>query len=193
MILDFSRPVLAVAEALVGAILLVDGVGGRIVETEAYDRHDPASHSFRGPTPRNGAMFGPVGHLYVYRSYGIHWCVNLVCGAPGHGSAVLIRALEPVHGIETMRQRRGVLPLALLCSGPGRVCQALGITGSLDRHAVDEPPLSLCGPESPVAVVTGPRIGITKGMDAPWRFGLRGSPHLSRRFPTAARPDGSSA
>ncbi len=189
MTLDFQRPVLAVAEALIGATLLVADVGGRIVETEAYDRDDPASHSFRGPTPRNGAMFGPAGHLYVYRSYGMHWCVNLVCGAPGRGSAVLIRALEPVQGIETMRQRRGVEPLVLLCGGPGRVCQALAITGALDRHAVDAPPVSLRGPEGPVAVVTGPRIGITKGMDAPWRFGLRGSPFLSRRFPAAGSPD----
>ena len=178
----FDRPVAEVAHDLIGAMLLIDGAGGIIVETEAYDRSDPASHSFRGQTPRNAAMFGPAGHAYVYRSYGIHWCLNLVCGGDVPGSAVLIRALEPVAGLDVMRVRRGVSDPALLCSGPGRLCQALGVTGALDGSPLDAPPFAIVSRPAPLPVAVGRRIGITRGIETPWRFGLSGSAFLSRRL-----------
>jgi DNA-3-methyladenine glycosylase len=168
-----------VARALVGCTLLVDGVGGVIVETEAYAPDDAASHSYRGRTPRNAAMFGPPGHLYVYRSYGIHWCANVVCEPEGVGAAVLLRALEPTTGTREMRNRRGVDDPLLLCSGPGRLAQALGITGEHDGMSLDRKPFRLVGPRSPVAVVTGPRIGISSAKDAPWRHALEGSAYVS--------------
>ncbi|BBE74710.1 DNA-3-methyladenine glycosylase [Oharaeibacter diazotrophicus] len=177
----------AVARALIGARLTIDGVGGVVVETEAYDRDDPASHSFAGPTDRNRSMFGPPFHAYVYRSYGIHWCLNVVCGAPGHGAGVLIRALEPTDGLDRMAERRGVAEPRLLCSGPGRVGQALGVTRALDGLPVDAPPFALEPPELPCPVVTGPRIGISRGVDKPWRFGLAGSRFVSRPFAGTAR------
>lgn len=180
---DFSRPVEEVARWLIGATLAVDGVGGVIVETEAYDGEDPASHSFSGPTLRNRAMFGPPGHAYVYRSYGIHWCFNLVCREAGHGAGVLIRALEPRWGLEFMRERRGGLADRLLCAGPGRVCQALGINGSHDGLPLAEPPFQLTPAAAPLAVLQGPRIGISRAREVPWRFGLAGSRYLSRGFP----------
>ena len=184
----FDRPVTEVARDLIGVALIVDGVGGPIVETEAYDHEDPASHSFRGPTPRNAAMFGPPGHAYVYRSYGIHWCLNLVCRP---GSAVLIRALEPRFGLEMMQARRGLAAPVLLCSGPGRLCQALGVDRALDGGALDHPPFALePGADCP-ALVVGPRIGITRAVDLPWRFGLAGSRFLSRPFRQVARPEAS--
>ena len=179
---DFSGPAHEVAQALIGATLLVDGVGGRIVETEAYDREDPASHSFSGPTPRNEVMFGPPGRVYVYRSYGIHWCLNFVCREAGHGAGVLIRAIEPTHGIDLMQARRGLDGLRLLCSGPGKLGQALGITRELNGLRLDRKPFRLLPAPQAVPVVAGPRIGITKAMDVPWRFGLAGSAFLSRRF-----------
>lgn len=172
-----------VARRLIGATLTVDGVGGIVVETEAYDQDDPASHAFVGPTPRNRSMFGPPGHAYVYRSYGIHWCLNVVCGPPGHGAGVLIRAIEPKSGIAEMTARRGVAVPTLLCSGPGRVGQALGITRALDGRPIDAPPFALALPDGEPPITVGPRIGISKAVDHPWRFGLAGSPHLSRPFP----------
>lgn len=183
----FARDVVTVARALVGATLLVDGVGGEIVETEAYDREDPASHSFPGPTPRNAVMFGPPGHAYVYLSYGIHWCLNLVCGANGHGAAVLIRALHPTEGLARMRARRGLEAERLLCSGPGRLAQALGVTREHNGRALDAPPFRILAPARDPAILEGPRIGITKAVELPWRFGLAGSPYLSRPFPSGQR------
>lgn len=180
--LDFSRPVDEVARQLIGATLRVAGVGGLIVETEAYDGEDPASHSFSGPTPRNRAMFGPPGHAYVYRSYGIHWCFNLVCREAGHGAGVLIRALEPLWGLEVMRERRGGLADRLLCAGPGRLCQALAIDGGHDGLPLAEPPFLLEPAAAEVAVLAGPHIGISRAREVPWRFGLAGSRYLSRGF-----------
>ncbi len=180
--IDFSASSADVAYSLIGAIVLVEGVGGRIVEAEAYDHEDPASHSFSGPNKRNRVMFGPPRHAYIYRSYGIHWCLNFVCGPAGHGAGVLIRAIEPLAGVEVMRARRGLNNIRLLCSGPGRVCQALGVTGEYSGMPIDVPPFQLLSPSEPVSVVTGPRIGISKAKEVPWRFGLAGSPFLSRRF-----------
>ena len=163
--------------------LLVDGVGGRIVEVEAYDHEDPASHGFRGRTERNASMFGPPGHAYVYRSYGIHWCLNFVCEDEGVANAVLVRALEPTHDLETMRERRGLDDPRLLCSGPGRLCQALGVTREHDGLALDRPPFELLAAEGPVEVVSGPRIGITRAVELPWRYAEAGSRFLSRALP----------
>ncbi|SCW93695.1 DNA-3-methyladenine glycosylase [Ancylobacter rudongensis] len=175
--IEFDGDALALAPRLIGMTLLVDGVGGLIVETEAYLRGDPASHSFPGPTPRNAAMFGPPFHAYVYRSYGLHWCFNVVAQDQG---AVLIRALAPLAGLERMAARRG--GTTGLCTGPGRLTQALAITGALDGAPLDRPPFDWREREGTPDIVNGPRIGITKAMDEPWRFGLRGSPFLSRRF-----------
>lgn len=180
--IDFDQGSLEVAKKLIGATLLVDGVGGIIVETEAYDREDPASHSFPGPTPRNAVMFGPPGYVYVYLSYGIHWCLNFVCREAGHGAAVLIRALEPTSGIAQMIERRGQQDRRLLCSGPGKLGQALAITHALNGRRIDQPPFSLTAAPLPVRVVIGPRIGISKAVEQPWRFGLADSPYLSRPF-----------
>jgi DNA-3-methyladenine glycosylase len=178
----FARPVHEVAPELIGATLLVDGVGGRIVEVEAYDQDDPASHSFRGRTPRTASMFGPPGHAYVYRSYGIHWCLNLVCAEDGRAEAALVRALEPTHGLDAMRERRGLEPARALCSGPGKLCQALGITRVHDGAALDEPPFELLAGEAEQPLAVGQRVGITRAVEQPWRYGLAGSPFLSRRF-----------
>jgi len=188
---DLPAPQLA--RALIGARLLVDGVGGRIVETEAYEPTEPASHSYRGRTARNGAMFGPPLTAYVYRSYGIHWCFNIVAGPPGHAAAALIRALEPTEGLELMARRRGSEDPRQFCSGPGKLTQALGLTQAHDGLSLLAPPFTLEFADAASMAATGPllvgpRIGITKAIDAPWRFGLPGSPHLSRRFPAADLP-----
>ncbi|CAL63040.1 Putative 3-methyladenine DNA glycosylase [Herminiimonas arsenicoxydans] len=180
--LDFTSPSSELARRLIGVTVLIDGVGGRIVETEAYDFTDPASHCFGGQTPRNASMFGPPAHAYVYRSYGVHWCMNFVCCEEGHGAGVLIRALEPTTGMDIMRQRRGVDDVRLLCSGPGRLCQALGVTHQLNGVPLDAPPFQLLLAAEPVSVVSGPRIGISKAVDVPWRFGLAGSRFVSRPF-----------
>jgi DNA-3-methyladenine glycosylase len=169
-----------VAPGLIGVKLLVDGVGGRIVEVEAYDQEDPASHGYGGRTTRNASMFGPPGHAYVYRSYGIHWCLNLVCEGEGVASAVLVRALEPTHGLDAMRARRGLDDPRLLCGGPGRLCQALRITREHDGLPLDRPPFELRGPDGAVETVAGPRIGITRAADLPWRYAEAGSAFLSR-------------
>ncbi len=169
--------------------MLVDGVGGPIVEVEAYDGTDPASHGFRGRTPRNAAMFGPPGHAYVYRSYGIHWCLNLVCGEEGEAEAVLVRALEPAHGLETMRARRGLEQERLLAAGPGRLCQALAVTRDHDGLPLDAPPFELLPAAEAVEVVAGPRIGISVAVELPWRYAVAGSRWLSRPLrPVVERP-----
>ena len=178
----FARSVHDVAPDLVGCTLLVDGVGGTVVEVEAYDHEDPASHGFRGRTRRNRSMFGPPGLAYVYRSYGIHWCLNLVCEGEGVASAVLVRAVEPTHGLERMRVRRGAEDPRLLCSGPGRLCQALGVTGGHDGMPVDRPPFELFPAAASLELVTGPRVGITAAADLPWRYGLADSRFVSRGF-----------
>ncbi len=178
----FRRHSTDVAPDLIGVRLTVDGVGGVIVETEAYDRTDPASHAFRGPNATNAAMFGPPAHAYVYHSYGIHWCLNFVCG-PEPGGAVLIRALEPTVGVEIMSARRRTTDPMKLCAGPGRLCQALAITRATHNGLpLDEPPFALSRAWGGARVASGRRIGITKGADTPWRFGLAQSPYLSRPF-----------
>jgi DNA-3-methyladenine glycosylase len=187
---DFDRPSDDMAQRLIGATLLIGGVGGRIVETEAYDRTDPASHSFSGPTDRNRSMFGPPGRAYVYRSYGIHWCLNFVCRQEGHGAGVLIRAIEPLVGIDVMRERRGLDDVRLLCSGPGRVGEALAITHDLNGKRLDQKPFQVLAAETDHEVIAGPRIGISKAMEVHWRFGLAGSRFLSRPFGRVARPAG---
>ena len=181
---DFAGPADAVARQLIGVTVLVDGVGGRIVETEAYDRDDPASHTFGGPTARNAAMVGPPGRLYVYRSYGLHWCMNFVCREAGHGAGVLIRALEPTAGLDRIRERRGAMAERLLCAGPGRVGQALAIDAGFNGMPLDTPPVALLPALHGTlgAVLTGPRIGISKAAEVPWRFGEAGSRFLSRPF-----------
>ena len=176
----FARSVHEVAPELLGAELLVDGVGGKIVEVEAYDHEDPAAHGYRGRTERNASMFGPPGRAYVYRSYGIHWCLNFVCEEEGSASAVLIRALEPTHGLAAMRQRRGLEDERLLCSGPGRLCQALGVTREHDGLVLDRPPFQVHARAREKDVVAAPRVGITKAADRPWRYVLAGSRFLSR-------------
>ncbi|MBS0247744.1 MAG: DNA-3-methyladenine glycosylase [Proteobacteria bacterium] len=179
----FDRSVHDVAPNLIGATLMVGNTGGVIVEVEAYHHTDPAAHSYRGPTPRNAVMFGPPGFAYVYRSYGIHWCLNFVCEAQGSASAVLLRALEPTAGLAAMRRRRGIPDERALCSGPGKLCEALGVTIQHNGLPLDRPPFELRAPAAEPEIVTGPRIGITKAVELPWRYGLKGSKFLSKPFP----------
>lgn len=179
----FTRNVVTVARALIGCTLSVDGVGGVIVETEAYHQREPAAHSYGGQTERNAVMFGPPGYAYVYRSYGIHWCLNFVCARKGTASAVLIRALEPQEGLARMRKRRRLDDIHALCSGPGKLCEAMGVTCAHNGLALDEPPFAIRERTKRPAIAVGPRIGITKATDLHWRFGLAGSPFLSRVFP----------
>jgi len=179
----FARSVHEVAPELIGATLLIDDVGGRIVEVEAYHHTDPAAHSFGGETERNTVMFGSPGYAYVYRSYGIHWCLNFVCEPEGSASAVLIRAIEPLQGLATMRRRRGLTDERMLCSGPGKLGQALGVTrDKLNGLALDRSPFALFAREGTPEIVTGVRIGITKAAELPWRYGLKGSRFLSKPF-----------
>ncbi len=178
----FDRSVHEVAPDLIGATLLVNGVGGMIVEVEAYHHTDPAAHSYNGRTPRNAVMFGPPGFAYVYRSYGIHWCLNFVCEEEGSASAVLIRALRPTGGLAAMKRRRGLTEERQLCSGPGKLCEALGVTKKHDGLPLDKPPFELRARDQDHAVASGVRIGITKAADLPWRYGLKGSRYLSKPF-----------
>jgi DNA-3-methyladenine glycosylase len=178
----FARSVHTVAPDVIGTTLLFKGIGGTIAEVEAYHHTDPAAHSYRGRTSRNAVMFGPPGHAYVYRSYGIHWCLNFVCEAEGSASAVLIRAIAPTDGLAAMRRRRGIKDDRLLCAGPGRVCEALGITGAHNGLALDAPPFQLLARTADVDIASGPRVGITRAMDLPWRYGLNGSRFLSKPF-----------
>jgi DNA-3-methyladenine glycosylase len=175
----FKRSALEVASDLIGVELLFDGAGGLIVETEAYLDGDPASHSYKGQTRRNRSMFGSAGCAYVYGIYGMHWCLNAVC-LPG--SAVLIRALQPTTGLIAMRRRRGMEDIRLLCSGPGRLCQALGIDGRHDGMPLSNFPFELRPAAKGLSLLTGPRIGITRAVNEPWRFGLRGCKFVSRKF-----------
>jgi len=179
----FARSVHEVAPDLIGATLLVDGVGGIIIEVEAYHHTEPAAHSFNGPTPRNMVMFGPPGFLYVYRSYGIHWCMNFVCEKEGSASAVLIRAIEPTHGIPAMRRRRGLHDERSLCSGPGKLCEAMGVSIKHNTLPLDASPIAVYARKSKPEIVSGIRIGITKAAELPWRYGLKGSKFLSKPFP----------
>jgi DNA-3-methyladenine glycosylase len=184
----FNRSVHDVAPELIGAVLLFNGVGGRLVEVEAYHQSEPAAHSFRGPTPRNSVMFGPPGYAYVYRSYGIHWCLNFVCEPKGSAGAVLIRAIEPTAGLAAMRRRRGMADKRLLCSGPGRLCEALGITVRHNGLSLTAPPFEIFAGDDAAEVVAGPRIGITKAVELPWRYGEKGSRFLSKPFAAEATP-----
>ena len=179
----FDRSVHEVAADLIGATFLVNGVGGIIVEVEAYHHTDPAAHSYNGPTPRNRVMFGPAGYSYVYRSYGIHWCVNFVCEGEGSASAVLVRALQPTHGLPAMRRRRGADDERALCSGPGKLCEALGISIAHSELPLDKLPIALFARTEKPEIVAGIRIGITKAAELPWRYGVKGSKFLSKPFP----------
>ena len=178
----FARSVHEVAPELIGAALLIDDVGGLIVEVEAYHHTDPAAHSFRGRTERNAVMFGPPGFAYVYRSYGIHWCLNFVCEPEGSASAILIRAIEPLEGLAKMRRRRKLNDKRLLCSGPGRLAQAMAVTRAHNGLALDRLPFELYAREGTPEIAAGVRIGITKAAELPWRYGLKGSKFLSKPF-----------
>jgi DNA-3-methyladenine glycosylase len=181
----FERSVHAVARELIGCRLFYEGVGGTIVETESYERDDPACHAYVGLTPRTEALFGPPGRAYVYLSYGIHALLNAVAEPEGEAAAVLIRALEPTTGIKAMRKRRGPRPDHDLCSGPGKLTEALGIDLSENRADLASDPFLLLPPSEDwkAEIVTGPRIGITKATERPWRFCAAGNPHISRPIP----------
>jgi DNA-3-methyladenine glycosylase len=179
----FDRSVHDVAHDLIGCALLYDGVGGVIVEAESYERDDPACHAYVGLTERTAPLFGPPGRAYVYLSYGVHSCLNFVCEPEGEAAAVLIRALEPRWGLEEMSRRRGRDHVRELCSGPGKLTEALGIGLDVNRAPLTEPPFELPHRDDgwrEVAVATGPRIGITRAAEVPWRFCAAGSEYLSR-------------
>jgi DNA-3-methyladenine glycosylase len=178
----FDRSVHEVAPELIGATLLVEGAGGVIVEVEAYHHTDPAAHSYTGRTERNAVMFGPAGYAYVYRSYGIHWCLNFVCEEEGSASAVLIRAIAPDRGIAAMRRRRSQHEERALCSGPGKLCEALGVTQKHNGLPLDRAPFELRARKEIPKIASGVRIGITKAAEKPWRYGLLGSKFLSKPF-----------
>jgi len=178
----FARSVHDVAPELIGATFMFAGTAGVIVEVEAYHHTDPAAHSFGGVTPRNAVMFGPPGHAYVYRSYGLHWCVNFVCEPAGSAAAVLIRALEPTAGLPLMRRRRGLKDDRQLCSGPGKLTQAMGVSHAHNGLALDAAPFAIAARTSEPEIVTGPRIGITRAVELPWRYGVKGSRFLSKPF-----------
>ena len=185
----FARSVLDVARALVGCALMVEGAGGVIVETEAYRADEPACHAYVGLTDRTEPLFGPPGHAYVYLSYGVHSLLNAVAEPEGRAAAVLIRALEPRWGLEAMRVRRGLDDERLLCSGPGKLTQALGVGLELNRHSLLTPPFRIHAPDrdwSAPTVAVAPRIGITRAVELPWRYCAAGSEHLSRPLPRAA-------
>ena len=184
-----ERPADEAAALLLGCIIEreLDGgtVRGRIVETEAYDQSDLASHSHNGETPRTKVMFGPAGHLYVYFTYGMHYCCNIVTGRDGHGAAVLLRAVEPLDGLEWMSLSRGGRRGHELTNGPAKLCQAFGIERALNGHDLRRPPLRLIVPEKHPAyetdeIVQTTRIGISRAKDVPWRFYVRGNPYVSR-------------
>jgi DNA-3-methyladenine glycosylase len=181
----FDRSVLDVAHDLVGCELMVDGVGGVIVETEAYRADEPACHAYVGLTDRTAPLFGPPGHAYVYLSYGIHSLLNAVAEPEGSAAAVLIRALEPRHGIELMRERRGVEDVRMLCSGPGKLTEALGVGLEHNTSSLLDPPFVVRWAEEAEVVAVAPRIGITRAVELPWRYCAAGSPHLSRPVPRA--------
>ena len=182
----FARPPADVAPELLGKLIgLPDGRLARLVEVESYAQDDPAAHTFRGKTPRNQSMFGPAGHLYVYFSYGVHWCANVVCGEAGYGAGVLLRAAEPLEGVDLMRAARGKEATEMLCSGPGRLAQAFAIDRSHDGSDVTGSGFLTVYEDgfAPVDVVACPRIGISKNAAAPLRFLIPGSGHLSRKAP----------
>lgn len=176
----FERSAHELAAELLGATLLVDGVGGVLVELEIYEQSDPASHSYGGPTKRNASMFGPAGHAYVYRSFGVHWCLNLVCAPPGEASALLVRAIEPTHGLERMIERRGLADPRKLCSGPGKICQALAVGAGHDGLPLDAPPFRVLARTNAPEIVSCRRVGITRAREQLWRLCVNGSPYLSR-------------
>ncbi len=182
----YDRPVLEVARDLLGCIVEHEGTSGVIVETEAYHHSEPACHAYVGLTARTSTLYGPPGRTYVYRSYGIHALLNAVCEPEGEGAAVLIRALEPLDGIELMRERRGLQPVEQLCSGPGKLTQALGIDLSLNGSSLLDGPIRLHR-EEPLEAVVGTRVGITKAAALPWRFCAAGSRHVSRPWPPSFR------
>jgi DNA-3-methyladenine glycosylase len=176
----FARPAVEVARDLVGVTLLLAGVGGRIVEVEAYDQDEPASHGFRGPTEATRALFGPPGRAYIYRSHGLHWCLNAVCDRPGRAAGVLVRALEPTHELATMAARRGTDDPKLLCSGPGRIGQSLAVTGACNGRRLDAPPFRLLQRQTEPEIAATPRVGISRATGLPWRFVDARSPFVSR-------------
>lgn len=179
----YDRPVLDVAPDLLGCVLSYGDCAGIVVETEAYHQSEPACHAFVGLTARTQTLFEAAGTAYVYRSYGIHALINAVCEPEGIGAAVLIRALEPIEGLDAMRARRGLENVEQLCSGPGKLTQALGIGLSLNGTSLVDGPVTISGRERAPAAIVGTRIGITRAVELPWRFSIAGNRHVSRPWP----------